>query len=74
MIALVSDGETLAVFHGAIEGVITNEPQGEGGFGYDPIFLPRGYDSTFAELGEEVKNRISHRAIAIGKLRAHLAL
>ena len=50
---------------GKCEGHIINEPIGDSGFGYDPIFVPIGYDKTFAELGEEVKNRMSHRGKAL---------
>ncbi|MCD7953662.1 MAG: RdgB/HAM1 family non-canonical purine NTP pyrophosphatase [Synergistaceae bacterium] len=46
-------------------GRITREPAGESGFGYDPIFVPDGFDRTFAELGDEIKNKISHRAMAV---------
>lgn len=46
-------------------GRITREPAGESGFGYDPIFVPEGFDRTFAELGDEIKNKISHRAMAV---------
>ena len=45
-----------------------HEKHGDGGFGYDPIFVPEGYDKTFAELGNEIKNTISHRARAVAKL------
>ncbi len=55
-------------FAGACEGQIGWAPRGEGGFGYDPLFVPEGFRETFAELGEEVKNRISHRARALAKL------
>lgn len=50
---------------GKCEGHIINEPVGDSGFGYDPIFVPVGYDKTYAELGEKVKNRISHRGKAL---------
>ncbi|MEO0094723.1 MAG: RdgB/HAM1 family non-canonical purine NTP pyrophosphatase [candidate division WOR-3 bacterium] len=60
------------VFEGEIEGRITYEPRGEWGFGYDPIFIPKGYRKTFAELGPMVKNRISHRAKALKKFRKFL--
>lgn len=56
------------LFEGVIRGSIIREKKGNEGFGYDPIFMPEGYDKTFAELGTEVKNQISHRAVATGKL------
>ena len=56
------------LFEGIVEGQITRERSGVGGFGYDPIFRPDGYDQTFAELGATVKNQISHRARATQKL------
>lgn len=59
-------------FEGAIEGHIIHERRGAGGFGYDPIFIPDGYDKTFAEMSPEEKNQISHRAIAVRKLAAFL--
>ncbi|WP_270089527.1 RdgB/HAM1 family non-canonical purine NTP pyrophosphatase [Sphingobacterium sp. SYP-B4668] len=55
-------------FEGSIEGQIVGSRKGTKGFGYDPIFVPNGYDKTFAEMAAEEKNRISHRAIAVGKL------
>lgn len=60
------------LFSGACEGKIAFEPRGSGGFGYDPLFIPVGFDKTFAELGESVKNSLSHRAKALLKLRAWL--
>lgn len=59
-------------FEGSIEGELISEKKGEGGFGYDPIFIPEGYNLTFAEMPAEEKNRISHRAIAVKKLAAFL--
>jgi XTP/dITP diphosphohydrolase len=56
------------LFEGIVEGEITRERSGAEGFGYDPIFRPDGYDKTFAELGAEIKNKISHRARATQKL------
>lgn len=67
VIALIWENETY-LFEGAIQGEITTGKRGDAGFGYDPIFQPTGYTRTFAELGEEEKNKISHRAIATGKL------
>jgi XTP/dITP diphosphohydrolase len=67
VIALSYKGEILT-FEGVCEGVISDEIQGDGGFGYDPIFKPKGINKTFAELSFDEKNKISHRAIAIKKL------
>ena len=55
-------------FEGEIKGQIIEEKRGTAGFGYDPVFLPDGYKQTFAELGDDEKNKISHRAIATRKL------
>ena len=56
------------IFEGEVTGEIIQEKQGSGGFGYDPVFMPTGYDKTFAELGLEIKNSISHRGKAVRKL------
>lgn len=66
------DGEVLNVSEGICEGTITFEPRGNSGFGYDPLFVPDGYDQTFAELPDAVKNRISHRARALMRTRDSL--
>ena len=72
-IAIASaDGEVLNVSEGICEGTITFAPRGESGFGYDPLFVPDGYGETFAELADEVKNQISHRARALMKVRSFL--
>ncbi|RME97449.1 MAG: non-canonical purine NTP diphosphatase [Bacteroidetes bacterium] len=71
VIALIMDGDT-QLFEGIVRGHITTAPVGEGGFGYDPIFIPEGYDRTFAQMSAATKNSISHRARAIRKLRAFL--
>lgn len=65
-------GEESHLFEGIVRGTIIDERRGEGGFGYDPIFMPEGYDLTFAQLGSEVKNRISHRAKAVELLAEFL--
>jgi XTP/dITP diphosphohydrolase len=66
VVAFVNNKDTYT-FEGICEGSITKEPHGDGGFGYDPVFLPDGYDQTFAELSSEIKNEISHRGKAIQK-------
>lgn len=71
VIALIDEaGEQL--FEGEVKGEIQTEATGDGGFGYDPIFRPAGYGESFAVLGDEVKNRISHRALAVEALTKHL--
>ncbi len=60
------------LFEGVVKGEIIEEKRGKTGFGYDPIFVPEGYDETFAEMGGEEKNRISHRARAVQALCAYL--
>ena len=61
--------EVQQVFIGTIDGNIAIKPAGNEGFGYDPLFIPEGYDKTFAEIGQDTKNRISHRARAMEKLK-----
>ena len=63
LVLLTEEGEK--VFHGQCEGRILRGARGDGGFGYDPLFVPEGYTETFAQLGEDIKNRISHRARAL---------
>lgn len=75
VIALIEqkDGKPVAhTFEGKIEGHISDEKRGTSGFGYDPIFVPEGYDQSFAELGNEIKNKISHRARAVARLAEYL--
>lgn len=66
-ISLILDGKEY-LFEGVIKGEIIKEKRGDSGFGYDPVFVPEGYNQTFAELGNDIKNRISHRALAVNKL------
>jgi XTP/dITP diphosphohydrolase len=66
VIALLLGKETY-LFEGIVKGTLIEEPRGTAGFGYDPIFVPEGYNETFAEMGDE-KNEISHRARAVKKL------
>ncbi len=75
VIALIEqkDGKPVAhTFEGKIEGHISDEKRGTSGFGYDPIFVPEGYEQSFAELGNEIKNKISHRARAVVRLAEYL--
>ena len=72
-LALACQGELIAVLHGDVTGVIAERPRGDQGFGYDPVFVPAGFDQTFAEMGEEVKNQISHRAQALRGLQQWFA-
>lgn len=70
-VALIYQGET-HFFDGIVEGKIIQEKRGTQGFGYDPLFIPDGYTQTFAELGNEIKNGISHRARAVAQLAEFL--
>ncbi len=67
VICLIWNGET-HYFDGACHGTLLDAPRGNGGFGYDPLFVPEGYEQTFAELPPEVKHSISHRGIAVRKM------
>ncbi len=71
VIALIIDGEE-HLFEGIVRGRIADAPRGNGGFGYDPIFIPEGHATTFAEMNAEDKNAISHRGRAVAKLQAFL--
>ncbi len=71
---LAEGGEVKAEFEGRVDGTITLNPAGEHGFGYDPLFVPDGYDCTMALLPAEQKNRISHRADALRQLMHYFAL
>ena len=73
VIALARQGKLLGTFEGIVEGTIIERARGLYGFGYDPVFVPRGFEKTFAELPAEVKNTVSHRAKAIRGLTGKLA-
>lgn len=72
IISLIEKGEEKQ-FEGIVRGEILRERKGNAGFGYDPVFRPEGYDKTFAELGNEIKNKISHRARAVAALCEYLS-
>jgi len=72
ILAIAQSGEILGVFEGVVAGTIVDLPRGRNGFGYDPIFLPKGLDQTFGELAPAEKDRLSHRAHALEKLRPFL--
>lgn len=71
-VALIMGGKEY-LFEGIVRGRIATEQHGEGGFGYDPLFVPEGYDRTFAQMSAEEKNAISHRGRAVRKLAEFLA-
>ena len=71
VIALIIDGEE-RLFDGIVRGTIATERKGGAGFGYDPVFVPEGYDTSFAEMGSEQKNAISHRSRAALALNDYL--
>ena len=72
VVALARQGNLLGSFEGTVDGKISDKPRGNRGFGYDPIFVPEGFEQTFGELPAEVKNTISHRASAIRALAIKL--
>lgn len=69
VIALITENKKILIAEGICKGMIIEEARGDKGFGYDPIFVPEGFDKTFAELGHDVKNKISHRALALIELK-----
>lgn len=74
VIALIMDGGlTRKTFEGEVRGTIATEKHGSEGFGYDPIFVPEGHTESFAQMGEEAKNKISHRGRAVAKLVKYLS-
>lgn len=71
VIALIIEGKEF-LFEGIVKGTIAKEKAGDGGFGYDPIFIPDGFTQTFSQMGNDSKNHISHRALAVEKLFNYL--
>lgn len=71
VIALIIGGKEF-LFEGIVKGTIAKEKAGDGGFGYDPIFIPEGFTQTFSQMGNDSKNHISHRALAVEKLYNYL--
>jgi len=69
VLAVAENGVTLATFDGTVEGILAHEVRGEGGFGYDPIFMPIGYKESFGELSSEIKHSMSHRSRALAQFR-----
>lgn len=72
VMAMARDNMVMATFDSTVEGVIIEEERGEGGFGYDALFVPEGYEKTFAELSAETKNQLSHRARALEEVVSFL--
>jgi XTP/dITP diphosphohydrolase len=70
---LARGGVEQAHFNGSVEGKLVESLHGRGGFGYDPLFIPEGYDQTFAELGDAIKNSLSHRSRALDQVLAYLS-
>lgn len=68
----IPENNRVKYFEGKVEGTLTFPPRGDNGFGYDPIFIPNGYDKTFAELSLEIKQKLSHRADALNQLKEYL--
>jgi XTP/dITP diphosphohydrolase len=69
VLAVAEKGVTLATFDGTVEGILSHEVRGEGGFGYDPIFKPLGHDETFGQLSSEIKHSMSHRSRALRQFK-----
>ena len=72
VLVLAQEGRTLASFCGTVEGSIAHASKGAHGFGYDPVFIPVGQTHTFAEMGDDAKSRVSHRAAAVRQLRTYI--
>lgn len=68
----IYDGKNLKIFKGQVEGTLSPKDKGSSGFGFDKIFIPKGYKRTYAQMSSELKNKISHRAKALKKLKKYL--
>ncbi len=73
VLAFAVPGQKTKIFEGRVDGVIVSEPQGDGGFGYDPIFMPNGYNKTFAFFDSDEKNKVSHRGRALDEFKTFLS-
>ncbi len=73
VIALIDEDKKESLLFGQCKGKIGFEEKGKGGFGYDPLFIPESYEETFSEMGEEEKNKISHRAKALKELKKEIS-
>lgn len=71
--AAVYDGKSLKIFKGKVSGTLSKKNRGEGGFGFDKVFIPRGYQETYAQMSQALKNKISHRALALKKVKQFLS-
>jgi len=72
VIAVAMGEKIIKLLYGSVQGIITESPRGDGGFGYDPIFIPDGFDKTFGELEPSIKNSISHRGLALNELKKYI--
>jgi len=66
------DNKTIKIFHGEVSGIITKKPRGKNGIGWDPIFQPKGFNKTFAQMKAQEKNKVSMRRVALEKLKRYL--
>ena len=70
----IFDGESIKIFKGRVTGTLSKKDRGTNGFGFDHVFIPKGYTKTYAEMPPEFKNKISHRALALRKVKTYLGL
>lgn len=72
--AAIYDGKSLKIFKGIVFGTLSKKDKGSSGFGFDKIFIPKGYNKTYAQMPKELKNKISHRALALRRVKRFLSL